>query len=334
MFSRVGARLAGNRFYCLALEGKGTTDICVNSDMTISCNCRDYDGTGIIGDLEKESWEDVFATGGARRFRQALAQGRFPTPHCLRCRQLRSAPREEVEKRLESYSLSPPGIMVENTAGCNYSCIGCANAEMLNTRKKLSMSPEDMGKVARIIHDHKIGHVDFFKLGEPFLSKNILEEMTILKELNPELDIITSTNGVFLDNEKKMEAALMFDTVYFAISGATQASLERYQAGGDFARAFGAMKRLVQLRKVRGLKKPWIFWRLLVFNWNDSRQETRLAINLAREAQVDMLQFVGAVNPLYGLSWRFYTSSFWRELGPRKGMTRMVHANGLTKINL
>ena len=324
MLRRARALATGKRFRCLALEGKGVTDICINSDMTVSCNCRDYDGSGIIGDLEKESWHSVFAENGGRIFREALAEGNFPTTHCPRCRQLRETSAESAADYAKTWSLSPPGIMVENMAECNCSCIGCVNHEMLKARKKISMSLADVRKVTGILRDNSIRHVDYFKLGEPFLSRNILAEMQIIREENPDLDIMTSTNGFFVDTEEKREAALLFTTVCFAISGATQESIERYQVGGDFARAYENMKAVVRLRHERGLARPNVFWRLLVFNWNDSRDETEKALSFAREAGVDGLQFVGAINPIYGVSRRFYTSRFWNGVVERNGMVRYV----------
>lgn len=324
LLRRAKAFATGKRFRCLALEGKGVTDICINSDMTVSCNCRDYDGSGIIGDLEKESWEDIFARNGGRAFREALANGEFPTAHCARCRQLRMVPSGAAAEALNTWSVSPPGIMVENTAGCNYSCVGCANSEMMKTRAKVSMTLDDMRKVAGIVRDNSIRHVDFFKLGEPFLSRNINAELQILREASPGLDIMTSTNGILLDTPEKREAAMRFNLICFAISGATQGSIERYQAGGDFERAYENMKAIVRLRNERGLASPGILWRLLVFNWNDSRAETETALRLAREAGVDGLQFVGSINPIYGISWRFYASRYWNGIAKREGMVRYV----------
>ena len=36
-------------YYCNALQGNYNYNICINSDMTISCNCQDYDGAGQLG---------------------------------------------------------------------------------------------------------------------------------------------------------------------------------------------------------------------------------------------------------------------------------------------
>ena len=48
------ARLTGEKYYCNALAGEADYDITINSDMTVSCNCQDYEGTGHFGDLRKQ----------------------------------------------------------------------------------------------------------------------------------------------------------------------------------------------------------------------------------------------------------------------------------------
>src|ERR1035441_1571565 len=72
------ARLRGQRFHCRALEGQSEYNITVNCDLTVSCNCQDYDGSGHLGDLNKNSFKDVFMGPVAQRFRDELANGKLP----------------------------------------------------------------------------------------------------------------------------------------------------------------------------------------------------------------------------------------------------------------
>jgi len=43
-------RGGGNAYYCKALSGLSSYNICINCDLTVSCNCQDYDGSGQIGE--------------------------------------------------------------------------------------------------------------------------------------------------------------------------------------------------------------------------------------------------------------------------------------------
>ena len=61
------AKVTGRGYYCAALHGESEYNITINSDLTVSCNCQDYEGIGHIGDLHKNSFEEVFAGPVAQR---------------------------------------------------------------------------------------------------------------------------------------------------------------------------------------------------------------------------------------------------------------------------
>src|ERR1017187_1575772 len=114
------ARIRGSGYYCAALAGESGYNITINSDLTVSCNCQDYDGTGHIGDLRKNSFEEIFFGPVAARFRSELAQGKIPIPTCSRC----------ILQQLPSKDAQPPkpvlptrGVLLENTVVCNVDCI-------------------------------------------------------------------------------------------------------------------------------------------------------------------------------------------------------------------
>src|SRR2546430_9947420 len=72
------ARLRGQRFYCAALAGQSDYNITINCDLTVSCACQDYDGSGHIGDLNKNPFKEVVFGPVPQRFRTELAQGQLP----------------------------------------------------------------------------------------------------------------------------------------------------------------------------------------------------------------------------------------------------------------
>src|SRR3954468_6055822 len=91
------ARLRGQRFYCNALAGQSEYNITVNCDLTVSCTCQDYDGSGHIGDLNKNSFKEVFFGPTAQRFRTDLAKGKLPIKTCTRCSELKRVSKSEVK---------------------------------------------------------------------------------------------------------------------------------------------------------------------------------------------------------------------------------------------
>jgi len=49
------AKITGQKYYCHALAGESEYNLTINSDLTVSCNCQDYNGSGHIGDLKTDS---------------------------------------------------------------------------------------------------------------------------------------------------------------------------------------------------------------------------------------------------------------------------------------
>ncbi len=319
------ARWTNRRFYCSALAGEVRDGIFVNSDMTVSCNCQDVDGSGRLGSLRTHRFEDIFAGPVAAAFRRRLAAGQLPTSRCPACFHLSLAPVAKARGQLGGFSL-PQGLSVENTVRCNLHCLSCCRPRILKTRGAgHSLSPEDVEVVAQTLRRLGARYCGFYNLGEPFFSPTIGRQLEILRRLNPEMEILTSTNGLLLDSDEKRQAAMHVDDVLFSIDGISTAMVRRYQRGGDFDRAYRNLAGLVRYRDARGLARPRIQWKYVLFRWNDRPCHARRAIELARDAGADAIQFVFARTPVYGISWRFLALPFYRSLGVRDGWrTRCV----------
>lgn len=319
--SRRAAALArGQRFYCRALSGESSWNISVNANMTVSCSCQDVDGQGEIGDLRHQSFEEIFAGETAMRFRRTLAAGDLPLSICGRCQDLAVADPTEALSRITSYRM-PRVLMVENTSLCNLRCVSCGRERLANARGTTSLSLDDVGRIARLVKEHGIEVIVYHKLGEPFLSRRIGEELALIRSINPTVRIHLSTNGTPLKTDRARQAALGLDSIYFSIDGVDTETLSRYQRTGDFDQAYRNLKDLVAARDAAGLDRPVIGWRYVLFSWNDRRRHLPAAIRLAREANVDYIQFRPTFGPFYGVSWRFFlgishpdTRFRWRPL--------------------
>ena len=321
---RARNRLRNRVYYCKALQGESNYNICINSDMTVSCNCRDYDGKGHIGDLSTQSLQEIFDGEVAQRFRRVLAKGRFPVPLCPRCGELVSVDRKDVDRYLAEYHVPRKGIMVENTCLCNLRCLSCDRDAVMKMRKRPRMSLNDLEKVAGIIRDYGIQEVAYHNLGEPFLSDSIYEELSLIRVHNPEVRIVTSTNGMFLDGDTKGEAALLVDNITFSIDGSSQDLVARYQVGADFDKSCANMRNLVALRDSRGLSRPEIEWKYVVFDWNDKEPDIERAIELAKEAGVDIISFWLGGGPRAHVSRRFLYHSYFQGLGKKSWKGREI----------
>ena len=192
----VKTKLSGETYTCDALSGRSNYNICINSDMTVSCNCQDFSGRGKIGDLRVQTLEEVFEGPVVGDFLEQLADGRFPTDVCAICSELRSVPRDALAAQEPKGSPPRRGIMVENTVACNLNCELCRRDELLSHRRQRSLSLDDVTTVARTLREAAVETVFFFSLGEPFMSNNVLEQVRRIRSENPQARIVTSTNGV------------------------------------------------------------------------------------------------------------------------------------------
>jgi len=328
-WSELSARVRGQGFYCSALHGESDYNITINSDLTVSCNCQDYDGSGHIGDLKKDSFEKIFYGPVAQNFREQLAQGKFPIKTCARCGELRriaksKIPAEFLKGSGKSSTAGPArpaaktgnpewpavrlpyrGMLLENTVNCNIDCVGCDRGSAALIRRQRQMSLEDLTRMADLVHDLGLQQVFYLNLGEPFLSPNIGQELPLLRNRNPNCRIVISTNGIILNSDAKREAAMSASHLFFSIAGVDDEMLKKYEKLGSFEKAYQNMKSLVDYRNARGLSRPLIEWKYLLFNWNDRRRTIERAIEMAKEARVDAISFWPTNNPYYGYSWRY-----------------------------
>lgn len=335
------ARLRGQRFYCSALAGQSEYNTTINCDLTVSCSCQDYDGSGHLGDLNKHTFPEVFFGPVAQRFREDLAKGKLPIMTCARCGDLMRVPKAQsravtglpseaageakpaaatgsqspasaAERDLDRQIFAGPkprlpyrGMLLENTVRCNIDCIGCDRQSAARIRTTLQMDLEQLSRMADLVRDLGLEQLFYLNLGEPFLSLNIGPELSVLREKNPDCRIVISTNGIVLNTDAKREAALSASQLFFSIAGVNDEMLKKYERHGSFPKAYDNMKALVAYRNARGLAKPLIEWKYLLFNWNDRAQTIAQAIELAKAAGVDAISFWPTHNPFYGFSYRY-----------------------------
>jgi uncharacterized Fe-S cluster-containing radical SAM superfamily protein len=323
------ARLKGQRFYCRALGGESDYNVTINCDLTVSCNCQDYDGSGHIGDLNKNSFKEVFFGPVARRFREELAKGKLPIMACTRCGDLERVPKSQSRAvtgvpggvgRAASGTETDPdgqifagpkprlpyrGMLLENTVRCNIDCIGCDRQSAARIRTTTQMDLDKLSRMADLVHELGVESLFYLNLGEPFLSPNIGEELPLLRRKNPDCRIVISTNGMVLNSAAKREAALSASHIFFSIAGISDAMLKKYEHFGSYEKAYSNMKALVEYRNAQGLTRPLLEWKYLLFNWNDHPQTIARAIELAKAAGVDAISFWPTHNPFYGYSYRY-----------------------------
>lgn len=323
-YLEIRARLTGRRFYCRALQGESLYNLCINSDLSVSCNCKNFHGDGTIGSLRNDSLEAVLTGTKARAFKNSLARGIVPILDCIHCSDLCQAGPADCERAASRFAF-PAGIMVENTSLCNLHCLSCKRKEIAKNRVQHSLSLDDITMIARLLQKHRMKRLIYFNLGEPFLSKNLKAELTVIRDHNPDIVIATSTNGLHVDSPENIEAALLLDHIIFSIDGPDQKILTRYQRGGDFGRSYANMKRLVETCNRMGRVKPTVEWKYVLFWWNSRRAHLEKAVRLAQAAGIDKMTFWPTWSPVYGISWKHtLLAGLWRWPGTSRGSHREI----------
>lgn len=304
---------SGERFRCRALSGDSGYNIAINADMSVSCNCDDIHGEGRLGSLNDASLSETLRGPRAMQLRHALADGKLPIRQCAVCPELERVSVSEAQRATREFSDPTAGVMLETNANCNLSCIACYRA--VRPLDRLKMRIEEVRRVGQELSAMGVKQVAFFTLGEPFMANSILDEIRVLKQEHPALRIFTSTNGVLVDSDAKRQAALAMDHVIFSIDGCDQETAQRYQVGTDFAAAYENMCALVRERDQSGAEDgPIIEWKYVVFRWNDRARHIERALRLAREAKVDGISFWHTLNPVHGVSTRFFSAAHFRAM--------------------
>lgn len=221
----------------------------------------------------------------------------------------------EARHRAETWQMFTEGIMVENTVACPYRCTACYRTIAIESRRATHITLDDIRKVTTIIHKYGIKHLSFFNLGETFAAPDVGDQLYIIRESNPNLSISISTNGLLLNTVKKRDAAMLANYIKFSIDEIDDHTMNKYQRGASFSKAYDNMKQLVEHRRQRGITTLIIEWKYVLLNWNDHERMILQAVELARNAGVDIISFWPTMSPFYGISWRYYLKTFYKTLG-------------------
>lgn len=305
--------VTGKTFFCKALSGLSNYSITIQSDLSVSCNCADYDGEGVLGNLKDSTFKEIFEGPKAMRFRKMLAEGKIPIFTCMYCNELAMTGKDTAHNYVHAYNLPKKGMQVGEVVDCNCNCIGCRRKQIYRRVKNRYMSTDDVKMVASILRDLQIEELSYFNYGEPFLSKHFNESINIILESNPAIKIILATNGVLMTPDK-YEGTIKLDSLIISLDGIDNNTVTMYQRGSNFKKVYNNMCEFVKYRDGLGLTKPLVVWKYVVFNWNDHKDMIEEAISLAKSANVDIILFTPTGNPRRGWSIRYWKSKHFCEI--------------------
>ncbi|MCI9122822.1 MAG: radical SAM protein [Eubacterium sp.] len=156
---------------------------------------------------------------------------------------------EEGKTVLQSY---PRRLVFELTNACNLNCVMCGRNAANFKPTRFDM---DVFKSFEPMMD-TVEEVTLMGWGEPTIHPNFIEMLEIINRHDARKYFCT--NGMSL--QKIKNAIFDFNVDVFAVSldGATNETNSRIRQGSDIAKITSDLKEIVQIKKARGLKYPWI----------------------------------------------------------------------------
>ena len=276
-------------------------------DGRLVCGCADPYAKRVLGDARKTSMTEVWNGPVITDLRRDLNAG--GSAFCGDCPlKLPLEDGEEPPVRPIDAGRLPSRMFIECTAACNISCTQAICAPETGITRTRQAGMLDFELFRRVIDEvgPSLGRIDFFNYGEAFLHKRAVEMCEYIKATFPHICLYTSTNGLALSEEQARRFARSgIDEVTFSIDGATQAAYEKYRQRGRLDVALANLRAMADEKRRIGADVPFLNWRYILFNWNDSDEEMNLARKIAADIGVDRLCWEITDHPENAFSRRF-----------------------------
>jgi len=280
-------------------------------DGRIVCGCADPYAKRVLGDTRTTTVNQIWTGDTIAQLRTALNHG--GSAFCGDCPlKLPLEEQEAPRQRPLAVAPLPQRLYVECTAACNLSCFQacCAPETGISRTRQAGMLDFDLFRKVIDEAGPTLARVDFFNYGEAFLHKRAVEMCEYIKSRYPHIYLYTSSNGLaFSEDAVRRLINSGIDEVTFSIDGATPESYVRYRQRGDFAKVIRNLRTAVEEKQRAGLELPVINWRYILFAWNDSDAEMKLARRMAGDLGVDRLCWEITDHPEDAFSRRFVPGS-------------------------
>ncbi len=287
------------------------TTLVMLCDGRLVCGCADPYGKRVLGDARASSIHDVWTGPTVSALRADLNGG--GSKFCGDCPlKLPLKKDEQPAARPIDAGLHPSRMYIECTAACNISCTQACCAPETGITRTRQAGMLDVDLFRRVIDEvgASLVRVDFFNYGEAFLHKRAVEMCEYIKTTFPHIYLYTSTNGLALtDAQARRLVHSGIDEVTFSIDGATADSYVKYRQRGRFDVAIATLRAMADEKRSAGRDLPFLNWRYILFNWNDSEAEMARARELAADIGVDRLCWELTDHPEDAYSRRFGAGS-------------------------
>ena len=283
------------------------TTLVMLCDGRIVCGCADPYAKRVVGDGRHESVAGIWNGPAVQALRRDLNAG--GSGFCGDCPlKVPLTADQPVPQRSIEGGPAPSRLYIECTAACNISCFQACCAPETGITRTRQAGMLDFDLFTRVVDEvgGSLVRIDFFNYGEAFLHRRAVEMCEYIKQRFPQIYLYTSTNGLaFREDQARRLTHSGIDEVTFSIDGATQETYARYRQRGNLAVALGNLRAMAEEKRRSGRDVPFLNWRYILFNWNDSDEEMSLARSIASEIGVDRLCWEITDHPEDSYSRRF-----------------------------
>ncbi len=161
----------------------------------------------------------------------------------------------------------PFTVSIEPTAHCNLNCPECPAGKNTLQRPKQNIPLQLYQQIMDEIYPYTAWLQLFFQ-GEPFLHPHFGKIISYAYQKG--VFSVVSTNGHYLtpqNSEKIIDAGL--NRLIISLDGADKNTYNQYRKNGDFDKVIKGIETLVQIKKQKKSRKPFIILQFLVFRYNE-----------------------------------------------------------------
>jgi len=179
------------------------------------------------------------------------------------------ANRRAFNRRSQHSGKYPTYLNIETICGCNLRCVMCPIGTGGFKRKNKVMDQKLFKKIiSEVAGKTRYAWLHFF--GEPLLDPYIFDRIKFCKSNGLKTQI--STNATLLTKEKAgqlLESGL--DDMIISLDGATKRTYEAIRKRGDFNRTMTNVRYFLELKKKRGIKRPFV--RVQIIRMSENEKE-------------------------------------------------------------
>jgi radical SAM protein with 4Fe4S-binding SPASM domain len=232
-----------------------------------------------------------------------------------------------LAKRVPSLTISPRSIQIECTTRCNLKCTMCEISYWTEPGGDLEIEK------LRTMLDHlpRLRRVDLTGIGEALMNRGFFKALKLLKSRG--LYVTLNDNFTMMTEEAARRIVeLGVDQIFLSLDGATKQTYEQIRVGANFEKVVGNARRLVEIKRQMGKKRPEVKVNAVVSAGN--YREIPEIIDLSHDIGIGMVQFVNVM--IFENTAGLDTSAIQGEVQAKfhEALTRARRRGMLVKIEL